>query len=434
MVLPSQAGQSGYRRNNMYRSKQGSFRLLIGGILLVAVVVIIWIIVARAESGANGPPAVVTNAPDVSDTIKNAEPDGAKREAQQPRTATQPNRANTDSAPRLVMGEHVPTTGDSQTSAVRTDSTRSTGSSNQPATQLRTSPPAMSAASQSAPSTPANDQRPAASPAGTPTTDTPATTPPRAVSHAQRLLEDGLKQSAAGRLIEARQTLSMALEQLDPASRDAAMAREHLGEINNVLVFSEKVAPNDRFARTHKIQSGELLSTIAKPLGVDWRFIARLNNIKDPGRIQAGQNIKVIDGTFHAIVRKSAYELDLYLGEGSDRVFVRSFRVGLGELDSTPVGRFTVLSRVANPSWKNPRTGEYFGPDDPKNPIGEYWIGFKGIEPKTEGMIGYGLHGTIEPESIGKQLSMGCVRMLDEDISLVYELLTSSRNTIEIVP
>ncbi|NBQ16677.1 MAG: L,D-transpeptidase, partial [Proteobacteria bacterium] len=36
---------------------------------------------------------------------------------------------------------------------------------------------------------------------------------------------------------------------------------------------------------------------------------------------------------------------------------------------------------------------------------------------------GYGIHGTTEPQSIGKQMSMGCVRLGDADVEAVYELI-----------
>lgn len=415
MSLPSQTGRSSYHKSHMYRSKQAmNLKLIIGGLVLAVVVVVVWAILANREGAPVSPPAVATNGNEKSpETAAQGSGTNAAKTSDTVKPLT-PKRE--DSAPRLVMGQDV---------------TMSPGAQ-------KTAPPAISTPQtqpqQQTPVNTARNDQPQETPNKPVAIETPRDTSPRAITQAERLLEEGIRQAGAGKLVEARQTLSMALEQLDPYGKDANIAREQLGKINDVLVFSNKIAPNDPFGKAHKIASGEYLSTIAKRYGTDWMFLARINNIKDPGRIQVGQTIKVIDGTFHALVRKSAFELDLYLGEGSDRVFVRSFSVGLGELDSTPVGRFAVLSRVSNPSWKNPRTGEYFAPDDPKNPIGDFWVGLKGIEPKTEGMNGYGIHGTIDPDSIGKMASMGCVRMMSDDIALVYELLTTSQNTIEIVP
>ena len=47
---------------------------------------------------------------------------------------------------------------------------------------------------------------------------------------------------------------------------------------------------------------------------------------------------------------------------------------------------------------------------------------------------GYGIHGTIDPGSIGKSMSMGCVRLGDADVALVYELLGEGSSVVHIVP
>ena len=73
-------------------------------------------------------------------------------------------------------------------------------------------------------------------------------------------------------------------------------------------------------------------------------------------------------------------------------------------------------------------------PPGPDNPLGEHWIGLEGIEPATKGLEGYGIHGTIEPETIGAQASMGCVRMHANDVALLYEVLVGGVSTVEVVP
>ena len=169
-------------------------------------------------------------------------------------------------------------------------------------------------------------------------------------------------------------------------------------------------------------------------LNVDWRFIQRINHIKSASSIRPGQNIKLVTGPFHAKVDKATYRIDLYEGDGNEQVFVRSYRVGLGEFNSTPTGLFRVRqnSKLMNPTWINPRTREFFNADNPENPIGERWIGLEGIEERTSDLSGLGIHGTIAPESIGTQSSMGCVRMGSNDVAQVYEMLSEGVSTIEI--
>jgi lipoprotein-anchoring transpeptidase ErfK/SrfK len=168
----------------------------------------------------------------------------------------------------------------------------------------------------------------------------------------------------------------------------------------------------------------------------DWRFIQRINGIANPNALRVGQALKLPKGAFHGEVRKGEYRLNIFMGEGADRVMVASYAIGLGELNSTPTGAFVVRpkSKLIDPEWRNPRTGEFFQSNDPKNPIGERWIGLMGIEPHNRNFEGYGIHGTIELDSIGQQKSMGCVRMLPGDVELVYEVITEPNSTVIIAP
>lgn len=223
---------------------------------------------------------------------------------------------------------------------------------------------------------------------------------------------------------------------LSPEAKRQAI--EAITTVNASLFFSSTVNPADALMTTYTIKSGDALSKIARKAGMaaDWRMIMRLNGIKDPNRIRAGQVLKVPTCTFHAVVSKSEYRLYLYAGEGSDRVLVATYPVGLGEHNSTPTGAFMLKpgSKLVNPEWRNPRTGEFFKADDPKNPIGERWIGLQGVDAGNSKAMSYGIHGTTDPASIGKQASMGCVRLKDADVEVIYEALTEPNSTIVIVP
>ena len=67
--------------------------------------------------------------------------------------------------------------------------------------------------------------------------------------------------------------------------------------------------------------------------------LARINGISSPNRIRSGQRLKLLDGPFHAVVDKSAYRLDLWMGQEDDRVYVRSFNVDRRD-NRTPEGQF----------------------------------------------------------------------------------------------
>jgi LysM repeat protein len=290
------------------------------------------------------------------------------------------------------------------------------------------------------PGTPAGTGAPAGSagvPLATPPADAGTSDAQGATATAIRAADEKIR---AGDLVVARKILSQALLSASTSEQDKQGLRGRLEAINKDLVFSPKVYAGDPFVETYTVQSGDSLARISnrRQLATDWRLIQRVNGLSNPNRINVGQKLKLVRGPFHAVVTKSAYRLDLYMGspdEPSDWVFIRSFAVGLGEDNGTPNGTFVVKknSKLVNPYWVNPRTGEKFDADDPKNPIGEHWIGIEGIG-ESAPYTGYGLHGTIEPESIGRQRSMGCVRMHSPDIEMMYELLVESVSVVKIQP
>ena len=249
-------------------------------------------------------------------------------------------------------------------------------------------------------------------------------------------LEEGLTLLDNGQMVAARAQLSALLRSGSLTEGEAAQARGVLTDISDDLVFSKRITSDDTFCIEYIVRGGDTLSGIVHKMGlqVDWRFIQRINGIKSASSIRPGQNLKLITGPFHAKVDKATYRIDLYQGDGNEQVFVRSYKVGLGEFNSTPTGIFKVKrsSKLVNPTWRNPRTREFYSANNPENPIGERWIGLKGIEERTEDLSGLGIHGTIEPETIGTQSSMGCIRMGAEEVAQVYEMLSEGVSIVEI--
>ena len=235
--------------------------------------------------------------------------------------------------------------------------------------------------------------------------------------------------------ISARAGLTSLIASGSLGPQDLTRARAELNDLGKVLFFDPSSLPNDPFVTRYTVSDGDSLSRIVKrgEMAADWRIIQRLNNLKNPNAIRVGQSLKIPSGTFHAVVHKSDYTMDL---NQSGKVIIASYPVGLGAYDGTPTGRFVVRtnSRLVNPQWTNPRTGEFFYADDPENPIGERWIGLRGIDPQNQDLLGYGIHGTIDPDSIGDMQSMGCIRLRDEDVKVVYEALTEQGSQITILP
>ena len=97
--------------------------------------------------------------------------------------------------------------------------------------------------------------------------------------------------------------------------------------------------------------------------------------------------------------------------ENSEVVQVFAVAVGAPATPS-PVGTFTVVNRVANPTYYHPGTVVAPGPN---NPLGTRWIGLS--------QKGYGIHGTDNQASVGFAKSHGCIRLRTADIERLFERL-----------
>ena len=114
---------------------------------------------------------------------------------------------------------------------------------------------------------------------------------------------------------------------------------------------------------------------------------------------------------------------------------LRRFPVAVGRPGwETPVGQFEVIERVINPVWKHPATGQLV-PAGPENPLGSRWIGFhrdckgrRGFNGRSaltvKGCTTMGFHGTPNRRSVGQAVSHGCVRLYDEQVRELFELVS----------
>lgn len=112
----------------------------------------------------------------------------------------------------------------------------------------------------------------------------------------------------------------------------------------------------------------------------------------------------------------------------------RRFPVGVGRPGwETPVGQFSVIELAVDPTWEHPATGRRI-PPGPGNPLGSRWIGFhrdckgrvgfNGSERLVvKGCVSAGFHGTPQRDSVGRAVSHGCVRLLDEHVRELFELV-----------
>ncbi len=158
----------------------------------------------------------------------------------------------------------------------------------------------------------------------------------------------------------------------------------------------------------YHVQSGDNLTAIAKKNSVTVDMIRQANGITGD-RLNVGQKLHIPTYKLSIWVDKSDNTLVL---RGDDQV-IKTYTVATGKDNSTPVGVFKITDKLENPTWY--KAGAVKKPGDPENALGTRWMG---INAK-----GYGIHGTIEPESMGKQVTAGCVRMKNEEVEELYKLV-----------
>lgn len=124
----------------------------------------------------------------------------------------------------------------------------------------------------------------------------------------------------------------------------------------------------------------------------------------------------------------------LYYVEGNGRAI--RYGVGVGREGFAWSGTANVKWKQEWPKWfppiemqkRDPRTAAYANGMDggPGNPLGARALYlFQGNKD-----TGYRIHGTIEPESIGKSMSSGCIRLLNQDIIDLFERVPAGTKVI----
>ena len=245
---------------------------------------------------------------------------------------------------------------------------------------------------------------------------------------AETLVAAGKDALANGDPIAARTHFSEAM-MLGVSEADAPMLRAELTRLGSESIFSPRIFDNDPFVERYVIKTGDSLAKIAAKNKISADLLADINGIRNKNLIRAGQTIKIVRGPFRAIIHKKKFALDVYL----DQTFVQHFRVGLGQDSSTPTGAWRIGTMLKNPTYYPPRGGDIVAADDPANPLGERWIALVGVSGEAAGQQRYGIHGTSKPESIGQNVSMGCIRMFNEDVEALYSYLVTKHSTVTVV-
>jgi L,D-transpeptidase ErfK/SrfK len=96
------------------------------------------------------------------------------------------------------------------------------------------------------------------------------------------------------------------------------------------------------------------------------------------------------------------------------------FAIAIGdEMDPSLIGEFRIGRKREKPAWYVPKSILAEKPElppvvppGPDNPLGDHWM--------TIGTTSYGIHGTNNRWSIGREATHGCVRLYNDDIARLY--------------
>jgi hypothetical protein len=124
-------------------------------------------------------------------------------------------------------------------------------------------------------------------------------------------------------------------------------------------------------------------------------------------------------GNWQIDIHRDETRLTLTKGD----LLVRSYLCAVGNDSigkSTPAGRYRIIGKIKDPPmyWRN---GTRIPPGDWRNSYGPRWMSLG--DGKHGTYRRYGIHGTNAPESIGVHISSGCIRLYNDDILELYDLV-----------
>jgi len=190
-----------------------------------------------------------------------------------------------------------------------------------------------------------------------------------------------------------------------PNSSGVMNWQKNIDNINIRLLFSPVITPKSAL---YEIKPGDTLIKIAREFKTTPELIRKSNNLIDD-RINPGRKIKIWTAPFSILVDKSQNILILK----SDEEIIKTYVVSTGKNNSSPVGTFKITSKLVNPTWF--KAGAVVPANSPDNILGTRWMG---IDKPS-----YGIHGTIDPQSLGKQVTQGCVRMSNPEVEELYTIV-----------
>jgi L,D-transpeptidase ErfK/SrfK len=179
-----------------------------------------------------------------------------------------------------------------------------------------------------------------------------------------------------------------------------------------------------------RLEKGDTLPDIARHFGLGINAISAANPGVDVWVPEAGERI-ILPLNFilpdtprkGIVINLATMRLFEYKGN-SKSLAVSTYPVGVGtEERPTPTGEMHVYRKTTRPTWHVPasiaadhrKKGDILPAEvlpGPENPLGEYALYLS--------KLGYLIHGTNKPASIGLKATNGCMRLYPENIKMLY--------------
>lgn len=179
--------------------------------------------------------------------------------------------------------------------------------------------------------------------------------------------------------------------------------------------------------QTVQAQPGDTLESIAYEYDIGFDELLHANWAQQASNVLPGTQLTlptqyILPDAPHTGIVVNLAEKRLYYFVDSDHVL--TYPVGIGRLGwATPTGKVYIANKHANPSWHVPESvreaqaeaGNLLPkvvPPGPKNPLGHYALRLS--------KSNYLIHGTNNPDGVGKRSSAGCLRMYPKDIQDLF--------------
>ncbi len=182
-------------------------------------------------------------------------------------------------------------------------------------------------------------------------------------------------------------------------------------------------------SRLPRLGYESLAAAVAEKFHCTQGLLARLNNARDLGKLTVGAVLRV--PAVGPVPHSAGSNLEINLREkvirvlGSRGQLVALFHCSIAkDKERLPRGEAQVVVITDDPSytfdpamWPEVRgvDKKLLIPPGPRNPVGRCWIGLS--------LPGYGIHGSPNPELIGKTGSHGCFRLTNWDAQRLGKMI-----------